>query len=120
MTPTAKHLFYYSPGTCSLAPHIVPEEIGEPYELKPISASGPREGEMTSKPERQRKSTDRPAELFRCHDLVQPLSRNHAGDGVGRRRLVWRSSASGQPRSAKIVARTVLNGLDRDWCNDEQ
>lgn len=50
-TPTAKHLFYYSPGTCSLAPHIVLEEIGEPYELELISASGPREGEMTSKPE---------------------------------------------------------------------
>lgn len=51
LTPTAKHLFYYSPGTCSLAPHIVLEEIGEPYELELISASGPREGEMTSKPE---------------------------------------------------------------------
>ncbi len=50
-TPAAKHLFYYSPGTCSLAPHIVLEEIGEPYELELISASGPREGEMTSKPE---------------------------------------------------------------------
>jgi glutathione S-transferase len=51
LTPAAKHLFYYSPGTCSLAPHIVLEEIGEPYELELISASGPREGKMTSKPE---------------------------------------------------------------------
>jgi len=48
--PAAKHLFYYSPGTCSLAPHIVLEEIGEPYEMTLISASGPREGEMTSTP----------------------------------------------------------------------
>src|ERR1043166_9006381 len=46
----SKHMFYYSPGTCSLAPHIVLEEIGEPYELTLISASGPREGEATSRP----------------------------------------------------------------------
>jgi glutathione S-transferase len=48
--PASKHMFYYSPGTCSLAPHIVLEEIGEPYELTLISASGPREGETTSTP----------------------------------------------------------------------
>jgi glutathione S-transferase len=34
-----------------LAPHIILEEIGEPYELHLISASGPRDGEMTSTPE---------------------------------------------------------------------
>lgn len=50
VTHPAKHMFYYSPGTCSLAPHIVLEEIGEPYELTLISASGPREGEATSTP----------------------------------------------------------------------
>ena len=50
VTHTARHTFYYSPGTCSLAPHIVLEEIGEPYELTLISASGPREGEATSTP----------------------------------------------------------------------
>jgi len=49
--PATKHRLYYSPGTCALAPHIVLEEIGEPYELHLISASGPRDGEMTSKPE---------------------------------------------------------------------
>jgi glutathione S-transferase len=48
VSPASKHMFYYSPGTCSLAPHIVLEEIGEPYEMTLISASGPREGEMTS------------------------------------------------------------------------
>ena len=47
----AKHRLYYSPGTCALAPHIVLEEIDAPYELHLISASGPRDGEMTSKPE---------------------------------------------------------------------
>lgn len=30
---------YYSPGACSLAPHIVLEEIGEPYELELVSTA---------------------------------------------------------------------------------
>ena len=29
---------YYSPGSCSLAPHIVLEEIGEPYQTLLVSA----------------------------------------------------------------------------------
>ena len=29
---------YYSPGSCSLAPHIVLEEIGQPYEIELVSA----------------------------------------------------------------------------------
>src|SRR5689334_17701971 len=50
VSPASQHTFYYSPGTCSLAPHIVLEEIGQPYEMTLISASGPREGEATSTP----------------------------------------------------------------------
>ncbi|WP_338829752.1 glutathione S-transferase [Bradyrhizobium sp. 27S5] len=42
---------FYSPGTCSLAPHIVLEEIGLPYEVELVSASGPDAGEMTSSAE---------------------------------------------------------------------
>jgi glutathione S-transferase len=30
---------YYSPGACSLAPHIVLEEIGKPFELQLVSTS---------------------------------------------------------------------------------
>lgn len=32
------HTLYYSPGTCALAPHVVLEEIGEPYELVLVKA----------------------------------------------------------------------------------
>lgn len=42
------HCLYYSPGACSLAAHIVLEEIGLPYQVELVSASGPREGEMTA------------------------------------------------------------------------
>ena len=42
---------YYSPGACSMAAHIVLEEIGEPYALQLISTSGAREGRMTATPE---------------------------------------------------------------------
>ncbi len=35
MTP----ILYYSPGACSLAPHIVLEEIGTPFELQLVSTS---------------------------------------------------------------------------------
>ena len=39
---------YYSPGACSLAPHIALAEIGEPYELELVDAKG---GRMTDTPE---------------------------------------------------------------------
>lgn len=41
------HRLYYSPGACSLAAHIVLEEIGKPYELELVSSAGVRQGSMT-------------------------------------------------------------------------
>lgn len=41
------HKLYYSPGACSLAAHVVLEEIGEPYELELVSSRGVRAGEGT-------------------------------------------------------------------------
>lgn len=32
-----KHKLFYTPGACSLAPHIVLEEIGKPYELELVA-----------------------------------------------------------------------------------
>lgn len=40
-----KHRLYYSPGSCSLAPHMVLEEIGLPYELELVSS---KDGQMTN------------------------------------------------------------------------
>lgn len=34
------HTLYYSPQSCSLAPHIVLEEIGAPYAAELVTATG--------------------------------------------------------------------------------
>ena len=39
---------YYSPGACSLAVHVLLEEIGAPYEKEIILSRGEREGAMTA------------------------------------------------------------------------
>jgi glutathione S-transferase len=44
------HKLYYSPNSCSLAPHIVLEEIGKPYEAELIQAT---DSAMTGTPEWQ-------------------------------------------------------------------
>jgi glutathione S-transferase len=42
------HKLYYSPNSCSLAPHIVLEEIGKPYETELIQST---DSAMTGRPE---------------------------------------------------------------------
>ena len=45
------HRLYYSPGACSMAVHIVLEEIGELYELELVSARGHLGGVVTTSTE---------------------------------------------------------------------
>jgi glutathione S-transferase len=44
VSPTARQIvikLFYAPGTCALAPHIVLEWIGEPYELEKVKLGDP-------------------------------------------------------------------------------
>ncbi len=47
MSLNVQHKLYYSPNSCSLAAHIVLEEIGEPYELELVLST---DGAMTETP----------------------------------------------------------------------
>jgi len=48
-----KHKLFYTPGSCSLAPHIVLEEIGKPYELELVGQQPPSAEALAINPKRR-------------------------------------------------------------------
>jgi hypothetical protein len=73
---------YYSPGACSLAPHIVLEEIGQPYKVELVSTM---DGSTRTDAYLKVHAYQRSAQELRGRRAAAPGARRDGGPGRARR-----------------------------------
>jgi glutathione S-transferase len=90
---------YYAPGACSLAPHIVLEEGGEPYTLHPVDLAA---GEQRADTYRKVNPQGRVPTLLL--DDGEPLTENTAIlPYLGKRFGLWPTDALGEAKALSLI-----------------
>ena len=90
---------YYAPGACSMAPHIVLEESGEPYETRKVDLAG---GEQRTEAYLKISPLGRVPALIL--DNGEPLTENTAIlPYLGKRFGLWPTDALGEAKALSLI-----------------